>query len=91
MGYRITETARNINPLTEYFSADKIRRWAACGTYGGQRGTYSVLMGKPEEKRQLRRPRRSWKDNIKMDVQEIGSGAWTGLIWLRKGTSGGLL
>jgi hypothetical protein len=48
-------------------------------------------MGKPEEKRPLGRPRSNWKDNIQTDVQEIGSGAWTGLIWLRKGTSGGLL
>jgi hypothetical protein len=32
-----------------------------------------------------------WEDNIKMDLQEVGWGAWTGLIWLRIGTGGGLL
>jgi hypothetical protein len=39
-----------------------------------------VLMGKPERKRPLGRPRRRWKDNIKMDLQEVGCGAWTGSI-----------
>ena len=35
-------------------------------------GVYSVLVGKPEGKRSLRRPRRRWEDNIKMDLQEVG-------------------
>ena len=42
-------------------------------------------MGKAEGKRPLARPKRRWVDNIKMDLQEVGLGAWTGLIWLRKG------
>ena len=33
---------------------------------------YGVLMGKPEGKRPLGRPRRRWEDNIKMDLQEVG-------------------
>jgi hypothetical protein len=37
------------------------------------------------------RPSHRWEDNIKMDLQEVGWGAWTGLIWLRIGTGGGLL
>jgi hypothetical protein len=45
------------------------------------------LIGKPEGKRPLGRPRRRWEDNIKMDLREIG---WGGLFWLRIGTSGGL-
>jgi hypothetical protein len=36
------------------------------------RGVYRVLMGKPEGKRPLARPRYSWEDNIKMDLQEVG-------------------
>jgi hypothetical protein len=36
------------------------------------RGVYRVLVGKPDEKRQLGRPRRRWEDNIKMDIQEVG-------------------
>jgi hypothetical protein len=35
-----------------------------------------VLVGKPEGKRQLGRPRRRWEDNIKMDPQEVGGGSW---------------
>jgi len=39
---------------------------------GEGRGVYGVLVGKPERKRQLRRPRRRWEDNIKMDLREMG-------------------
>ena len=38
------------------------------------RGVHSVLVGKPEGKRPLVRPRRRWEDNIKMDFQEVGEG-----------------
>ena len=38
------------------------------------RGVYRVLVGKPERKRPLGRPRRRWVDNIKMDLQEVGCG-----------------
>jgi hypothetical protein len=50
-------------------------------------------VGKPEGKRPLGRPRRRWEDNIRMYSREIGWGGvvWTGLMWLRIGTSGGLL
>jgi hypothetical protein len=37
-------------------------------------GVYRVLVGKPEGKRPLVRPRRRWEDNIKMDIQEVGGG-----------------
>ena len=46
----------------------------ACSTYGERRGVYRVLVGKPEGKRPLGRPRHRWEDNIKMDLQEEGSG-----------------
>jgi len=48
----------------------------ACSTYEGKerRGVYRVLVGKPEGKRQLGRPRLSWEDNIKIDLQELGFG-----------------
>ena len=48
-------------------------------------GVYTVLVGKPEGKRLLGRPRPRWEDNIKMDLQEVGCGARTGSIWLRIG------
>jgi hypothetical protein len=38
---------------------------------GERRGVYTVLVGKPERKRPLGRPRRRWEDNIKMDLQEV--------------------
>jgi len=52
----------------------------ACSMYEERRGVYRVLVGKPERKRPLGRPRRRWEDNIKMDLKEVGWGAWTGLI-----------
>jgi hypothetical protein len=50
-----------------------------------------VWVGKPEERRPLGRTRYGWEDNIKMDLQQVNGGAWTGFIWLRMGTGGGLL
>jgi hypothetical protein len=41
---------------------------------GEGRGVYRILVGKPEGKRQLGRPRRRWEENIKMDFQEVGCG-----------------
>ena len=58
---------------------------------GKRRGAYRILMGKPEGRRPLGRPRRKLEDNIKMDLQKWGKGAWTRLIWLRTGTGGELL
>ena len=44
---------------------------------GEGRGVHRVLVGKPEGKRPLGRPRRRWEDNIKMDLQEVGGcGDW---------------
>jgi len=50
-------------------------RWAGHVARMGQgRGVYRVLVGKPEEKTPLGRPRRRWEYNIKMDLQEVGGG-----------------
>ena len=48
---------------------------------GEERGVYRVLLRKPEGRRPLRRPRRRWVDNIRMDLQEVGCGYmdWIGL------------
>jgi len=46
---------------------------------GERRGVYRVLVGKPERKRPLGRPRHSWEDYIKMDLQEVGRG---GMDWI---------
>jgi hypothetical protein len=44
----------------------------ACSTYGGKRGAYRILVGRPEGRRPLGRPKRKWQDNIKMGLQEVG-------------------
>jgi hypothetical protein len=46
---------------------------------GEKSTTYRILVGKPEGKRPLGRPRRRWVDNIKMDLTEIG---WDGMDWI---------
>ena len=51
----------------------------ACGPYGGRERSVRVLVGKPEGKRPLGRPRRRWEDNIKMDLEEVGCG---GMDWI---------
>jgi hypothetical protein len=66
-----------------YLSPDIIRqkksrrmRWAGhVARMGGGRNVYRVLMGKPEGKSPLERPRRRWEAGIKMDLREIG---WRG-------------
>jgi hypothetical protein len=55
-----------------------------------RRNAYRILMGKPEGERPLGRPRRSWEDNIKMDLRVDGV-VRSGLIWLTIGTIGGAL
>jgi hypothetical protein len=47
--------------------------------FGEKRNTCRILVGKPEEKRPLGRPRRRWVDNIKIDLGEIG---WGGMDWI---------
>jgi hypothetical protein len=50
-------------------------RWAGhVARMGEERGVHRVLVGKPEGKRPLGRPRRRWEDNIKMNLQEVGWG-----------------
>ena len=62
-------------------------RWAGhVARMSERRGVYWVLVGKPEGKRPLGRPRRRWADNI-----DMGVGVWTGSSWLMMGTGGGHL
>ena len=51
----------------------------ACNTYGESTGVYRVLVGNPERNKPLGRPRRRWEENIKMDLQEVGS---NGMEWI---------
>jgi hypothetical protein len=74
---------RRIEELHDLYSSPNIvrviksrrMRWAGhIARMGDERGVYRGLVGKPEGKRPLRRPRRRWEDNIKMDLQEVGCG-----------------
>jgi len=70
----------------------RIKRWAGHVAYiGGRRDAHKMWVGRPEGTRPLGRTRHRWEDTIKMDLHEVGWGAWTGLVWLRIGTGGGLL
>jgi hypothetical protein len=51
----------------------------SCSTNGEKKYACKILVGTPEGKRPLGRPRRMWVDNIKMDLTEIG---WDGVEWI---------
>jgi hypothetical protein len=68
--------------LPNIFRVIKLRRmrWAGCvARMGERRDVYRVLVGKPEGKRPLGRPRRKWEGNIRMDVWEVGC---KGMDWV---------
>ena len=53
-------------------------KWAGHVAHMGEgRDVHRVLVGKPEGKRLLGKPRLRWEDNIKIDLQEVGCGVWT--------------
>ena len=55
-------------------------RWGGhVARIGDGRGAYRVLVGKPEGRRPLGRPRRRWEDNIQIDLQDVGCG---GMDWI---------
>ena len=70
------------SPNTVRVIKSRIMRWVGHVTRTGEgRGVHRVLVEKPEGKRPLGRPRRRWKDNIKMDLHVVGCGGmdWTDL------------
>jgi hypothetical protein len=87
------------NFIIFYSSPDIIRqvksrrmRWAGhVARIGEESKVYKVLVGKPERKRSLGRPRRRWEDGIRMDFRVFGLGVWIGFDCLRTWTGGGLL
>ena len=81
----VTEEWRKLHSeeLNELYSLPNIvrviklrrMRWAGhIESMGERRVVYRVLVGKPEGKRPLGRPRRRWEDNIKLNLQEVGCG-----------------
>ena len=63
----------------------------ACSAYGGEERRIQGCGGEILGKEDNGRPRRRWENNIKMNLQEVGCGVWTGSSWLRIGTGGGRL
>ena len=67
------------SPNTTWAIKSRRMGWAGhVARMGERRGVYRALVGKPEGKRPLGRLRRRWEDNIKMDLEEVGWGVWTG-------------
>jgi hypothetical protein len=70
------------SPNTVRVIKSRRMRWAGhVARTGEETGVRRVLLGKPEGRRSLGRPRRRWVDNIRMDLQDVGSGymEWIGL------------
>jgi hypothetical protein len=61
------------------FMSKRMRLEGNVARMGAKRNARRILVGKPEEKVPLGRPRRRWLDNIKMDLREIG---WDGVAWI---------
>ena len=70
------EELRDLYSQSNIVRVVKLRmRWVGhVARIGEGRGVHRVLVGKPEGKRPLGRPKRRWEDNIKMDLQEVGGG-----------------
>jgi hypothetical protein len=76
-----------LNSFKKYMSPSIIRiikssrmRWTGhVARLGEKRNAYRILVGKPEGKRSLGRPRRRWVDNITMDLREI---EWNSVVWI---------
>jgi hypothetical protein len=67
-------------------------RWTGhVARMGKKRNSYRLLVGKPEGKRPLGRPRRRWVGNIRMHLGGWDGVMWTGFVWLSIGTGGELL
>jgi hypothetical protein len=88
---RILSNQFNILVLSFMIRSSRMRWTGYVARMGEKRNAYRLLVGMPEGKRPLRRPRRRGVDNIKMDLREIRWDGMIGLIWIRIGTSGGLL
>jgi hypothetical protein len=66
--------------FTFYILSRRIRWAGYVARMAERRGAYRILVGRPERRRPLGRPRRRWDDNMKMDFQEAGLGG--GMDWI---------
>ena len=74
--YGISQWTPNI---VRVIKSRRMRRTGHVARMGEERGVYTVLVGKPEGKRPLGKPRHRWEDNIKVDLQEVGC---RGVDWI---------
>ena len=65
--------------IVRVIKSSRKRRTGHVARMGEGRGVYRILVGKPEGKRPLERPRRRWEDNTKVDLQEVGC---EGMHWI---------
>jgi hypothetical protein len=81
--YINSESLRISSPtVVRVIKSRRMRRTGHVARIGWGRNVYRILVGKPEEKRPLWRPRCRWEDNIKMNLQEVGRGVmdWIELV-----------
>jgi hypothetical protein len=81
------EELNKLYDLSNIITMSKSRRMVRAGQVarmGTMRNLY-ILVGKPDGKRPLGRPRRTWEDNIRMDVREMG---WEGVDWIHLAQDG---
>jgi len=82
----------HFSPNTLRVTKSRRMRWAGLvARMGEKRGVYRVLVGKPDGKRPLGRPRHRWEIILRWISRKCDVGAWTGSSWLRIGTGGGHL
>jgi ribosomal protein S30 len=77
--------------IVRVIKSGRLRSEGSVTRMGKVRNAFSIVVGKAERKRQLGRPRRRWDGNIKIDLRKKCGRVWTGFIWLRIGTSSGML
>jgi hypothetical protein len=88
-GDRMMRNCKICIPHQIFLGYQMERKWSEGGVWE-RRGKYRVWVGKTKVKLPRGRPRRRWKDN-KINIQQVGWGAWSGLIWLRTWTDSVML
>ena len=77
----VSKKVSNVSQLMESLFINYFKHFMYVASMGEERRVYRVLVGKPEGKSPMGKPRRRWVDNIRMDLQEVGCGYmdWIGL------------